>query len=71
MMEFGGYWEEHLPLVEFVYSNSYQVHTGMDRFEVLYGRPCRLPMCWLEGGEQLIVGPELLQNYKQMVELIC
>ena len=60
LMDFGGSWEEHLPQVEFTYNNSYQASIGMAPFEALYGRPCRSPTCWLEGGELLIVGPEML-----------
>ena len=62
MMDIGGSWEEHLLLVEFAYNNNYQESIGMAPFEALYGRPCRSPTCWLEGGEQLIVGLELLQD---------
>ena len=43
LMDFGGSWEEHLPLVEFVYNNSYLASIGMAPFEALYGRPCRTP----------------------------
>ena len=40
-----GSWEDHLPLVEFAYNNSYQSTIGMAPFEALYGRPCRSPSC--------------------------
>ena len=40
-----GRWDEHLPLVEFSYNNSYQVSIQMASYEVLYGRPCRSPIC--------------------------
>ena len=32
-------WEEHLPLVEFTYNNSYQASIQMAPYEALYGRP--------------------------------
>ena len=35
-----GSWEEHLPLVEFAYNNSYQTSIQMAPYEALYGRPC-------------------------------
>ena len=41
-----GSWEEHLPLVEFAYNNSYQASIRMAPYEALYGRPCRSPICW-------------------------
>ena len=40
-----GSWEEHLPLVEFAYNNSYQVSIQMPPYKALYGRPCRSPIC--------------------------
>ena len=35
-----GRWDEHLPLVEFAYNNSYQASIQMAPYEALYGRPC-------------------------------
>ena len=40
--------EEHLPLVEFAYNNSYRASIRMAPYEALYGRPCRSPLCWTE-----------------------
>ncbi|RDX96364.1 hypothetical protein CR513_20995, partial [Mucuna pruriens] len=31
----------------------------MAPFEALYGRRCRIPMCWYQGGEHLLVRPNL------------
>ena len=41
-----GSWEDHLPLVEFAYNNSYQASIQMAPYEALYGRPCRSLICW-------------------------
>ena len=41
-------WEEHFPLVEFSYNNSYQASIQMTPYEASYGRPCRSPICWTE-----------------------
>ncbi|KAI3740651.1 hypothetical protein L2E82_31121 [Cichorium intybus] len=43
VLDFGGNWDEHLPLVEFSYNNSYHSSIGMPPFEALYGRKCRTP----------------------------
>ena len=43
-MDFGGNWEDHLPLVEFTYNNSYQATIRMAPYEALYGRKCRTPV---------------------------
>ncbi|KAI3748512.1 hypothetical protein L6452_11629 [Arctium lappa] len=50
VIDFGGSWDTHLPLVEFAYNNSYHSIIGMAPFEALYGRKCRTPVCWLEAG---------------------
>ena len=43
VLDHKGSWEEHLPLVEFAYNNSYQASIQMAPYEALYGRPCRSP----------------------------
>ncbi|WOG95287.1 hypothetical protein DCAR_0414599 [Daucus carota subsp. sativus] len=49
-LDFEGSWDEHLPLVEFSYNNSYHASIGMPPYEALYGRKCRSPICWDEVG---------------------
>lgn len=60
-MDYGGSWDTHLPLVEFAYNNSYHASIKMAPFELLYGRKCRTPSCWLEPGEKQFAGPEIVQ----------
>ena len=59
--EYGGAWDSHLPLIEFSYNNSYHTSIGMPPYEMLYGRKCRTPSCWLEPGEKQFTGPEIVQ----------
>nr|GEZ23857.1 putative reverse transcriptase domain-containing protein [Tanacetum cinerariifolium] len=66
-IDFGKGWVNHLPLIEFLYNNSYHTTIKAAPFEVLYGRKCRSPVCWTEVGEAQILGPELIQ---QMTEKI-
>ena len=40
VLDHKGSWEEHLPLVEFAYYNSYQTSIQMTPYESLYGRSC-------------------------------
>ncbi len=61
-INFRGSWEEHLPLVEFPYDNSYQASIQMAPYEVLYGRKCRSPICWDDIGERKTLGPEIVQH---------
>ena len=62
--------EEHLPLVELAYNNSYQASIQMAPYEALYGRPYRSPLCWTEVGESSITGPDLIIDTFEKVSLI-
>nr|GEX77918.1 putative reverse transcriptase domain-containing protein [Tanacetum cinerariifolium] len=50
VLDFGKGWDKHLPLVEFLYNNSYHTSIKAAPFETLYGRKCRSPICWAEKG---------------------
>ena len=45
VLDLKGSWEEHFPLVEFAYNNSYQASIQVTPYEALYGRPCRSSIC--------------------------
>jgi hypothetical protein len=68
VIEYGGAWDGHLPLVEFSYNNSYHSSIGMSPFEMLYGRKCRTPSCWLEAGDKQYSGPEIVQMTAEKVK---
>ena len=70
VLDHKGSWEEHLPLVEFAYNNSYQVGTQMEPYEALYGRQCRSPICWTKVGESSITCPNLIRDTLEKVGLI-
>ena len=70
VLDHKGSWEEHLPLVEFAYNNSYQARIQMAPYEALYGRPCRSPICLTEVGESSITGPDLIRDTSEKVSLI-
>ena len=40
VLEFRGNWDEHIPLMEFAYNNSFHSSIGMAPYEALYGRKC-------------------------------
>ena len=42
----------------------------MAQYEVLYGRPCRSPLCWTEVGESSLTGPDLIRDTSEKVSLI-
>ncbi|KAL6348473.1 hypothetical protein AAG906_008924 [Vitis piasezkii] len=70
ILDLQGNWDDHLPLVEFAYNNSFQASIGMAPFEALYGRKCRSPICWNDVGERKLLGPELVQLTVEKVALI-
>ena len=70
MLEQEGSWDRFLPLIEFTYNNSFHSSIGMAPYEALYGRRCRTPLCWMEPGESLTLGPEVVQQTTEKVRLI-
>ncbi|GKA89099.1 putative reverse transcriptase domain-containing protein [Tanacetum coccineum] len=67
VMDFGGSWDAHLPLVEFSYNNSYHTSIKCAPFEALYGRKCRSPVIWTEVGESQLIGPEIVQEMTEKI----
>ncbi|GJU61571.1 putative reverse transcriptase domain-containing protein [Tanacetum coccineum] len=67
VMDFGGSWDTHLPLVEFSYNNSYHKSIKCAPFEALYGRKCRSPVIWAEVGESQLIGPEIVQETTEKI----
>ncbi|GJW19848.1 putative reverse transcriptase domain-containing protein [Tanacetum coccineum] len=70
VLDFGGSWDVHLPLVEFSYNNSYHSSVRCALFEALYGRKCRSPIMWAEVGEGQLIGPELVQETTEKISQI-
>ena len=70
MLEFGGNWEDLLPLVEFTYNNSHQATIGMASYKALYGRKCRTLIYWEEVGERKLLEPEMVQLTTDKVRVI-
>ncbi|GJS73914.1 putative reverse transcriptase domain-containing protein, partial [Tanacetum coccineum] len=58
VLHFGGSWDVHLSLVEFLYNNSYHSSVRCAPFEALYGRKCRSLIMWAKIGEGQLKGPE-------------
>ena len=69
VMDFGGQWDIHLPLIEFAYNNSYYASIEMNPYEALHGRKCISLLC--RGvGERQLTGPELVQITSEKVPII-
>ena len=69
-LEWKGNWDDHLPLMEFAYNNSYHSSIGMAPYEALYGRPCRSPVCWQEVGLKRWEGSQQILECSSKVDLI-
>ncbi|GJU46909.1 putative reverse transcriptase domain-containing protein [Tanacetum coccineum] len=67
VMDFGGSWDTHLPLIEFSYNNSYHTSIKCAPFEALYGRKCRSPVIWTEVVESQLIGPEIVQETTEKI----
>ncbi|XP_070045112.1 uncharacterized protein [Nicotiana tomentosiformis] len=70
-MDFMGSCDDHLPLIEFAYNNSYHARIQMSLFEALYGRRCRSPIGWFEIGEAEFFGPYLMHQDMEKVKIIA
>ena len=57
MIDYEGSWDRHIPLVEFVYNNSFQSSIGT-------------PLCWTELSEKKVIGPDLKQETEEKVKMI-
>nr|GEV15860.1 hypothetical protein [Tanacetum cinerariifolium] len=62
VMDFGGSWDTHLPLVKFLCNNIYHKSIKCEPFEALYGCKCRSLVIWTEIRESQLIGPEIVQE---------
>ena len=69
-MEFSGSWDRYIPLMEFSYNNSFQSSIGMTPYEALYGWKCRTPVCWTELNEHRLIGPDIVKDTEEKVQII-
>jgi hypothetical protein len=70
VLEHQGSWDQNLPWAEFSFNNSYQESLKMAPFEVLYGHRCRTQLNWIEWGEKVIFGPDLVEEAEATVHRI-
>nr|GEW53119.1 putative reverse transcriptase domain-containing protein [Tanacetum cinerariifolium] len=67
VIDYGGSWDRHLPLVEFSYNNSYHASIKAAPFEALYGWKCRSPVCWSEVGDSQLTGQKLIRETNEKI----
>ncbi|GJR13572.1 putative reverse transcriptase domain-containing protein [Tanacetum coccineum] len=71
VIDFGGNWDDHQPLVEFAYNNSYHASIKMPPYEILYGRRCRMLVCWDEVGSRELASTNVVLATTEKIETIC
>ncbi|XP_068344106.1 uncharacterized protein [Pyrus communis] len=69
VLQFGDAWHKRLDLMEFAYNNSFHSNIGMSPFKALFGKSCRTLLCWSEVRERILVGPEIVDETTQNVQL--
>jgi hypothetical protein len=69
-LDFGGSWDEHLPLAEFSYNNSYQSSLKATPFEMLYGRKCRSPIRWFEPESNKDFERDFIKEKQDIIDII-
>ncbi|XP_049357897.1 uncharacterized protein LOC125822529 [Solanum verrucosum] len=70
ILDFKGRWDDHLPLIEFAYNNSYHSSIRMAPYETFYGRKCRSLIGWFEAGKTALFGPDLVHQAMEKVKVI-
>jgi hypothetical protein len=70
VMEYQGSWDKNLLWAKFSYNNSYQESLKMAPFDLLYGRRCCTPLNWIEPGEKVIFGPNLVEEAESIVHQV-
>ena len=56
--------------MEFAYNNSFQSSIGMAPYEALYSRKCRIYVCWTELNEHKVIGPDIVKDTEEKVQVI-
>ncbi|GKE05810.1 putative reverse transcriptase domain-containing protein [Tanacetum coccineum] len=70
VIDFGKGWDIHLPLVEFLYNNSYHTSIKAAPFESMYGRKCRSLVYWAEVEDAQLTGPEIVhETTKEIIQI--
>ena len=70
VMDLPGSWDRYISLMEFAYNNNYQSSIGMAPYEALYGRKCRTSVCWIELSEYKLIGPNIMKDTEEKVQII-
>jgi hypothetical protein len=67
VIEYPSSWNKNLLWAKFSYNNNYQESLKMEPFEILYGRRCRTPLNWIELGEKVIFGHDIINKVEATI----
>ena len=70
VIDFKGSWDDHLPIIEFSYNNSYHSSIQLAPYEALYAHRCRSHVGCFEVGEAALIGPDSVLYVMEKVQLI-
>lgn len=70
VIDFKENWDNHFPLMEFTYNNSYHSSINLAPFKALYDRRYKPPIGLVEMGEVSIIGPKLVYEDIVNVQII-
>ncbi|XP_072087088.1 uncharacterized protein [Arachis hypogaea] len=65
-----GSWGRYIPLVAFVYNNSFHVSIRMTLYEALYRRKYQSPLCWYEASESSVLEPNLVAETTEKINCV-
>jgi hypothetical protein len=69
-MEYPSSWDKNMSWTNFSHNNSYQESLRMASFEVLYGHQCHTLLNWIETGEKVIFGPDIVDEVEAIFHRI-
>ncbi|XP_028963380.1 uncharacterized protein LOC126629798 [Malus sylvestris] len=69
VLQFGDACHKRLDWMEFAYNNTYHSSIRMSHFKALYGKSCRAPFCWSKVCERVLVGPEIIDETTQNIQV--
>ena len=70
IIDFKENWDNHFPLVEISYNNSYHSSISMATYESLYCRRCKSLIGWFEVGDYSLLSPNLIYKTLEKVSII-
>ena len=69
-LDFSGSWDKYILFIEFAYNNDYQSSICIAPYESLYDRRCRTLVCWTELNEHKFIGPDIVKETEEKVQVI-